>query len=302
MTVTHDLNRWTVRTAALFASGLTLALLGAGALVNSRQAALSVPDWPRSYGQWILFDRLVGNAVYEHVHRLLAVLVGLGLAVFLRLLWRASVGRRIRGAALSVAALYVIQILLGGAVVLMHDPPWLAAIHFLVGQALTVGVVLLALVPFGLWRREPVDSGARLGGRQVRLAGWTLALLVLQVLLGTLARHPASQTMLIVTLLGHLANGLALLIVLPVTAISTMRRSGGLARPIAVCLVTLFVLQLVVAGPLFIIAPEPLDEEWPPPDWFAMLHVAHVVLAALLLSATSLLRHEVRREVSAGGG
>jgi heme A synthase len=45
-----------------------LALLVAGSLVNSRQAALSVPDWPTSYGR-LLLTSWPGNTAYEQIHR-----------------------------------------------------------------------------------------------------------------------------------------------------------------------------------------------------------------------------------------
>ena len=53
---------------------------------------------------------------------------------------------------------------------------------------------------------------------------------------------------------------------------------------------------LLIAIPLFLISPEPLDEAWPPPPGFPALHAAHVVVAACLLALTTGLAVTLRRE------
>ncbi len=55
---------------AIFVVCWTILLLVAGALVTSNEAALSVPDWPLSYGT--LTPPMVGGIVYEHSHRVIA--------------------------------------------------------------------------------------------------------------------------------------------------------------------------------------------------------------------------------------
>src|SRR5947209_15041173 len=55
---------------ALFLVACTLLLLIAGALVTSNEAALSVPDWPLSYGT--LLPPMVGGIVFEDSHRKIA--------------------------------------------------------------------------------------------------------------------------------------------------------------------------------------------------------------------------------------
>ena len=64
---------------ALFTSCTTFALIFVGGLVKSHEAGLSVPDWPTTYGQFMLtfpYHDWVGNIFYEHSHRLMATLVG----------------------------------------------------------------------------------------------------------------------------------------------------------------------------------------------------------------------------------
>src|SRR5688572_4512896 len=53
----------------------TLVLIFWGGLVTSTGSALSVPDWPLSYG--MVNPPLVGGVFYEHLHRVIASFVGL---------------------------------------------------------------------------------------------------------------------------------------------------------------------------------------------------------------------------------
>jgi heme a synthase len=64
---------------ALLTAAVTLLLIYVGGQVTTRQAGMSVPDWPNSYGyNMFLFpiNRWVGGIFYEHSHRLLATVVG----------------------------------------------------------------------------------------------------------------------------------------------------------------------------------------------------------------------------------
>jgi heme A synthase len=286
-----------VRAGGTVAAVTMLALLAAGALVNSMRAALSVPDWPTSYGRWILVGRWTGNTVYEHLHRLLAVAAAVALAAYFAVVWRSTSASRLRRPAAWVVLLYAAQVALGGAVVLLRDPPWLAVVHFVVAQLVTAGVVLLVAASFGLW--DAASPEHRLTRKQAGLAKWTLLLVALQILLGALSRHPSSQAAFVPALLGHLAIGLSLVVVVAWTCASVARRSRGATRALALLLGLVFLAQLAVAAPLFVISPEPLAEEWPPAPGFPLLHVLHVVLATLLLSLAALLRHRVRE--AAGG-
>ena len=76
---------------AVFAVFCTFILIGMGGLVTSREAGLTVPDWPTSFGynmfllpldQWL--DKF--GIFEEHAHRLMASLVGLftaGIAIWM---------------------------------------------------------------------------------------------------------------------------------------------------------------------------------------------------------------------------
>src|SRR5690349_16945662 len=58
-------------------AAMTLMLLVAGALVTSNEAGDSVPDWPLSFGRWVINSNyFVANVRYEYSHRVIAFLVG----------------------------------------------------------------------------------------------------------------------------------------------------------------------------------------------------------------------------------
>ena len=57
---------------------MTVVLLMAGALVTSNEAGDSVPDWPMSFGRWVVGSRqFVGNVRFEYSHRVVAGAVGI---------------------------------------------------------------------------------------------------------------------------------------------------------------------------------------------------------------------------------
>ena len=62
-----------LRRYALLVACCTFGLVIAGGLVTSNDAALSVPDWPLSYGR--LVPTLEGGIRYEFAHRFMAALV-----------------------------------------------------------------------------------------------------------------------------------------------------------------------------------------------------------------------------------
>jgi len=64
---------WLHRYATLVAV-CTLFLVVAGASVTSKEAGLSVPDWPLSYGQVI--PEMTGGVLFETGHRMIATVVG----------------------------------------------------------------------------------------------------------------------------------------------------------------------------------------------------------------------------------
>src|SRR5450631_3344552 len=65
---------WLSRYAKLVVA-VTFGLIFLGGMVTSKDAGLSVPDWPTSYGYSMFtfpFSRWIGGVFFEHLHRLVA--------------------------------------------------------------------------------------------------------------------------------------------------------------------------------------------------------------------------------------
>src|SRR5262245_34762975 len=73
---------------AILLACMTLALLVAGALVTSNEAGDAVPDWPLSFGRWLIrSDNFVANVRYEYSHRFVAGVVGATTFLFAVSVW-----------------------------------------------------------------------------------------------------------------------------------------------------------------------------------------------------------------------
>src|ERR1019366_6140575 len=96
------LYRWSVLLAFS-----TLLLVVAGGLVTSRDAGLSVPDWPLSYGK--LMPPMEGGILYEHGHRMVATTVGLLTIVFVIWLFRTECRKWLRWLGVIALVAVVVQ-------------------------------------------------------------------------------------------------------------------------------------------------------------------------------------------------
>lgn len=289
-----------IRLLALATAANAFYLLIAGAQVNTHQAALSVPDWPLSYGQ-LLASKWPGNVFYEQHHRAAA---GTTLVLFLVLLvalWRRSDLFRARHMARYAAAALAIQILLGGIIVLALNPPWIGVIHVVLAIATSVLISAVAILVRPPDPDVPKDivklvSEKRIC-RQVKIGLW---LVFLQVLLGSLSRHPpAGESMFVASLLAHVVNGLVVTGWLVFVSVSLVHRSTSRpSRTWGWLLLTATVVQLGVAGWVFAISPEPLVEAWPPPVGFPMAHAAHIALAGFIATCLAAVLVRSRAGVS----
>lgn len=137
---------------AVFTAFATLLLIVAGALVTSRDAGLSVPDWPLSYGQ--VMPEMIGGVFYEHGHRMIASFVGfltIILAVWVR---RADPRRWVRNLAWAALGAVIAQGLLGGLTVLFLLPTAVSVSHACLAQLFFSTTVALALVTSRSWREQ----------------------------------------------------------------------------------------------------------------------------------------------------
>ncbi len=124
-------NVWLQRYSVLVLVSALL-LVVAGALVTSNDAALSIPDWPLSYGK--LIPPLEGGIRLEFAHRMLAATV----AIFTLILafWMQAAEPRpwLRRLGWTAFGTVVAQALLGGAAVKFVDPKPLAIAHACLAQ------------------------------------------------------------------------------------------------------------------------------------------------------------------------
>ncbi len=186
--------------AALFATVVTLALVSVGGLVTSKGVGMSVPDWPTSYGyNMFLFPPSLwkGGVFDEHVHRLLASLVGLltlGLALLLQ--WKS--GERLVSRLGWIAfGLVVFQGILGGLRVVMDRQALMGTTlgtvfglaHACTGQSFFVLLASITLRVSQTWDRFPTVPSL-LGYHWLRWA-FPLAtvLIFVQLVLGASMRH-----------------------------------------------------------------------------------------------------------------
>src|SRR5258705_12815988 len=104
-----------LRLLAILLAAMTLLLLVAGALVTSNEAGDSVPDWPLSFGRWLIqSSHFVANVRYEYSHRVIAATVGLTTAILAIRTWTSERRPLIRKLALTAFAGVLHQALLGG--------------------------------------------------------------------------------------------------------------------------------------------------------------------------------------------
>ena len=136
-----------LRRYAVFVACCTFGLVIAGALVASNDAALSVPDWPLSWGR--LVPTLEGGIRYEFAHRVAAMLVGL-LTVGLALVMRTRL-------AWAAVAVVLAQAALGGIAVKFVIPAWSTIAHASLGQLFFAIIVAICV---GLYAGFPASWNA----------------------------------------------------------------------------------------------------------------------------------------------
>ena len=191
---------WLHRYATLVAAA-SLVLIVAGGLVTSTGSGLAVPDWPTSYGYFMLsfpFSNMVGGILYEHGHRLIASTVGALTVLLAAGVWRVDPRRWVKWLAVIALAAVVLQGILGGVTVLYFLPAPVSISHAGLAQIFFGLVVSLALFTSPGWLRGYRATGP--GGRgsappvtddQVlrRLAMATSAIIYVQILIGATMRH-----------------------------------------------------------------------------------------------------------------
>jgi heme a synthase len=172
---------------AVFVVFWTILLLTAGALVTSNDAALAVPDWPKSFGTF--FPSMNGGVLYEHSHRVIAAVLGLLSIALAVLVWRKDERRWLRwfcaAAVLGIAA----QGVLGGQVVIQLLHYWLPVMHACFAQIVFAALLSIAVFTSRWWVSDQpqIDDSGSPSVRTLAIAN--AAVIYFQVILGAGFRH-----------------------------------------------------------------------------------------------------------------
>jgi heme a synthase len=289
----------TVHRFAVFVVQWTILLLIAGALVTSNDAALSVPDWPLSYGSFT--PPMVGGIVYEHSHRVIAAGLGILTTLLAIVIWVAEKRRWLRWFAIIAVLGVIVQAILGGQVVIRLLHYWLPVIHACFAQIVFAAVLSIAVFTSRWWVSEQPQFEDR-GPLSIHaVALLNAAVIFLQVFLGAAFRH---QDM---PIWPHIVGAVAVLASVIWTA-TILRQRFSQSRELSksrVMLHAIFGVQFLLGLGAYWSRLTTADAPQPVP-LMIVLTVAHTVVGALLLAASVVIlllccrvvprRREVRAE------
>jgi cytochrome c oxidase assembly protein subunit 15 len=206
---------------ANFVVAWTVLLFIAGALVTSNNAALSVPDWPKSFGTWFpSLRQLAGGAFFEHSHRVIAGGLGIFTLALAILIWLKDNRRWLRWFGVIAVLGVAVQAILGGEVVRQLLQYWLPVIHAVFAQIVFAAVLGIAVFTSKWWvseRPQLVDSG---GPSIHTIAILNAAVIFLQVVLGAGFRHSE------IPVWPHMVGAIAVLGTVIWTAVALRKRFG----------------------------------------------------------------------------
>jgi cytochrome c oxidase assembly protein subunit 15 len=156
---------------------------------------LAVPDWPLTYGRFIVVPMewlRIPNILAEHGHRVVAGIVGLLTLTMVILFARYEPRRWVRRAAAAALLAVLAQALVGGMTVLFFLPTPVSVSHALLGQLFFCLMISIALFTSRGWaaRSEPISDSGSPGLRW--LCATLAAAVFFQLFLGAMMRHTAS--------------------------------------------------------------------------------------------------------------
>jgi cytochrome c oxidase assembly protein subunit 15 len=269
---------------AKFVVAWTVLLFVAGALVTSNDAALSVPDWPKSFGTWFPSLRmLAGGALFEHAHRVIAGVLGFLVLALAILIWVKDSRRWLRWFGAIAVAGVVVQAILGGEVVRQLLHYWLPVIHACFAQVVFAAVLGIAVFTSRWWvseRPQLLDSGSP---SIHTVATLNAEVIFLQVVLGAGFRHQELPVW------PHVAGAFVVMATVVWTAVALRKRFGNsleLSRA-RMLLHSIFGIQFLLGFAAYwsrlatVRAPQPMPV-------MVLLTVVHTVVGALLFAFSTL--------------
>jgi cytochrome c oxidase assembly protein subunit 15 len=281
------LYRWSILLAFC-----TLLLVVAGGLVTSRDAGLSVPDWPLSYGQ--LMPPMEGGILYEHGHRMVATTVGLLTIVSMIWILRTEKRKWLRVLGIISLVAVIVQGVLGGMTVLYLLPWWISTSHASLAQLFFSTTVAIALFTSDWWLRGPSlsEEDAKFPIRGLSLAAPILVLS--QLALGAAARHKAIGSIYHISW-APVVTGVILWVSLRILLHYAQNRELRLAS-VTLLAITFCQVFLGIAAFMTRIAYADAVQPMPLMVTFTVLHVA---VGALTMASSVALAILVRRNIPA---
>jgi cytochrome c oxidase assembly protein subunit 15 len=266
---------------AVFTAGWTVLLLIAGALVTSNDAALSVPDWPKSFGTWT--PPMVGGVFYEHSHRVIAGVLGVLTLILAICIWVKEERRWLRWFAVIAVGGIVAQAILGGQVVIQLLHYWLPVIHACFAQVMFGALLSIAVFTSKWWIADRPQLDNRGSPSIHSLALLNAGVIFLQVFLGAGFRHKE------IPIWPHAAGSLAVLGTVVWTAVVLRKRfeSSPELTKMRILLHSVFGLQFLLGIGAYwsrlatADAPQPMR-------MMIVLTVTHTVVGAVLFAVSIL--------------
>lgn len=281
---------------AKFVVAWTVLLFVAGALVTSNNAALSVPDWPKSFGTWFpSLRQLAGGAFFEHSHRVIAGVMGVLTLVLAILIWVKDSRRWLRWFGVIAVLGVVVQAVLGGEVVRQLLQYWLPVLHACFAQIVFAAVLGIAVFTSQWWISERPQLADAASPSIHSLAILNAAVIFLQVVLGAGFRHSE------IPVWPHMAGALLVLGTVTWTAVAMRKRFGDapeMSRA-RVLLHSIFGAQFLLGFGAY--WARLTSEKSGPSSATVWLTVTHTVVGALLFALSVLIVLICFRLVPRGG-
>jgi len=266
---------------AVFTFCWTVLLLIAGALVTSNDAALAVPDWPKSFGTWT--PHMVGGVFYEHSHRVIAGVLGVLALILAILIWIKEERRWLRWFAVIAVGGIVAQAILGGQVVIRLLHYWLPVMHACFAQIMFGAILSIAVFTSKWWTAEQALLEDRGSPSIYSLVLLNAGVIFLQVFLGAGFRHKE------IPIWPHAAGSLAVLATVIWTAVVLRKRfenSPELTK-MRILLHSVFGLQFLLGIGAYWSRIATAEAPQPMP-LMVTLTVTHTVVGALLFAVSIL--------------